>query len=125
MKKIILLTLFVPTLVLSATWDLVTTSNSGNKFYVDRESITRNGNEVTYWSRVNLSKRHEEGYLSTKENWVKNCRTKEDNLKHIILFSDFDNLGKVIRQHNYPVDDWKPVSPNSVGSDLMKFVCKN
>jgi hypothetical protein len=41
------------------------------------------------------------------------------------LFSDFDNLGTVIRQHNYPKDDWKPVSPDSVGSHLMKFVCKN
>jgi hypothetical protein len=125
MKNLLLITFFVSKLAFGGTWNIVATSNGGNKFYIEKESISRNGNEVNYWVRVNLDKRHEQGYLSTKENWVTNCKTRDDNLKHIILFSDFDNMGTVIRQHNYPKEEWKPVSPDSIGADIMNFVCKN
>jgi hypothetical protein len=124
MKKLLLISaFFVPTLAFGGTWESVATSSGGNKFYIEKESITRNENEVNYWVRVNLGKRHEQGYLSTKENWVTNCKTKDDDVKHIILFSDFDNMGTIIRQHKYPKEEWKPVSPDSIGDDIMKFVC--
>lgn len=124
MKILLLLTFFFSTFAFGATWNMVAMSSDGNKFYVEKESITRNGNEVNYWMRVNLGKRDAQGYLSTKENYVVNCRTRDEKLRHLILFSDFDNKGTVINQRNYSKEEWKPISPDSIGADVMEFVCK-
>ena len=123
MKKLLLI-FFFPTFAFGASWNIVAKSIDGNTFYIEKESILRNGNEVNYWMRVNLGKRHKEGYLSTKENYVVNCRTRDEKLKNLILFSDFDNKGTVINQFNYLKEEWKPLSPDSIGDDIMKFVCK-
>lgn len=124
MKKLLLLTLLFSNIAFGATWSIVSISNAGDKFYIEKESITRNGNEVKYWIRVNLHKRDDSGYLSTKENYVVNCKTRDSKLNYLILFSDFDNKGTVIGQHNFPKSEWKPISPDSVNDSFFKFVCK-
>ena len=124
MKKLLLLMLLVSNMAFGATWHMVTTSISGDQFYVEKESITRNGNEVNYWIRVNLAKRDKSGYLSTKENYVVNCKTREQQIKYLILFSDFNNKGSIIDQFNYSKIDWRPISPDSVINTIFQYVCK-
>jgi hypothetical protein len=123
MRNLFFLAFLFSEIAFGATWKIVATSISEDKFYIENESIMKNGNEVNYWVRVNLSKRDKEGYLSTKENYLINCKTREQKLMYLILFTDFDNKGSVIGQFDYSRKEWRPVSPDSVNNTIMKYVC--
>ncbi len=93
------------------------------QFYVDTQSIQRNGNLVTFWERRNYVQRNKFGDLSTKANLVINCRTRESKLLFLITYDDFDNSGKVTT--NTTVNqEWQPIAPDTIEESTMKFVCK-
>ena len=124
MKKIILITFFMfVSFAHASNWVLVTESVSGESFFVDKQSIVYSGNEVSYWQKVNYTTRSKKGDLSSKENWSVNCRTRESNLTYLITYSDVNNNGTMTDSFKVPTD-WRPVSPDSVSSTILKFVCK-
>lgn len=123
MKKLLFALIFVPTISYAANWVSVSISATGDKFKVDSTSITRNGNEVTFWEIINNAKRSDTGNLSSKNQMTINCRTKEFNTKYTQTFSDYDGQGTLSLQYSSP-STWTPIPPDSTYENVMKFVCK-
>ena len=123
MKKLIILFLFLPVFANASNWILVSKSTDGDSYYLDSQSIMYNGNEVSYWAKVNYKSRNKFGDLSSKEQWAINCRTRESNLLYMNSYSDFDNRGTTTGSYKAPAD-WRPIAPDSIAEEILKFVCK-
>ena len=125
MRKIILLFgfLFCSSVLAQSNWIYVGDSTNDHKIFIDRNSIQRSGDSVTYWEKVNYPVRDTLGNLSTKTQWTINCRTREEILRYIIAYDDLDNNGKVTTSGD-PKESWRPISPDSVGEQSYLFVCK-
>ena len=125
MKKLLplLLVSLFPLIANASNWIMISKNNSGDSYFVDKQSFVFSGNEVTYWVKVNNSARNKFGDLSSKEQWTVNCRTRESNLLYMVTYSDFDNQGKNTGSIKSPID-WRPILPDSVGEEVFKFVCR-
>ncbi len=123
MKKLLLALIFLPLVSYASNWVFVSENNTGTKFKIDTTSITRNGNEVTFWEIMNYGKRSDTGNLSGKSQSSINCRTKEYSTKYMQLFSDYDAQGVLNSQFNVPIT-WAPIPPDTSYETVMKFVCK-
>lgn len=104
MKKILLILLFFPLISIASNWIFVSEDIVHNKFYIDTSSIIKNGNEVTFWWRINFANRESNGALSAKNQDVVNCITRETSAKFIMVYSDWDNLGSLISSNKYSLN---------------------
>ena len=123
MKIIIIAILLFPVIANASNWMFVSKSTVGESYFIDTQSMMFNGNEVSFWAKVNYKVRNKYGDLSSKEQWTMNCRTKESNLMYMTSYSDFDNRGKINGSYKVPVD-WSPIPPDTTAEEILKFVCK-
>jgi len=123
MKKLLFALIFLPIVSHASNWVFVSENNTGTKFKVNTTSITRNGNEVTFWLMTNFAKRTNFGDLSSKNQLTINCLTKEFSTKYMLFFSDYDAEGTMSDQGKPPVK-WTPIPPDSSYDEVMIFVCK-
>jgi hypothetical protein len=124
-KSIILILLFV---VLNASansnWVSVSVGVSGHESFIDKNSIQKSGDSVTFWLRRNNKARDEQGVLSWKVQQTINCRSRENIYRYYMNFDDLDNNGKTL-MNSAPIDPrWIPIPPDSVMWALYEFVCK-
>ena len=106
-----------------SVWVLASEGSNGNKVFVESNSIKKNGSLITYWNRVNLSKKTSNGTSSFKAQETINCKQKEKITRYVQSFSDLNNSGEIIASFN-PNDIWRPIAPDSVDWSLYKFICK-
>ena len=124
MKKIIAVVFtLVPLLSYGSKWVNVAKSDTVI-FYVDTQSIQKNGNTVTYWEKRNYVKRDEFGDLSSKVNLTINCRTRESQMLYLMTYDDLDNYGKVQSNFSPKNLEWRPIAPDTVSEIVMKFICR-
>ncbi len=107
----------------SVVWVLVSNGNNGDKIFVESKSMQKNGELITYWNRVNLSKKTSGGASSFKAQETINCKQKEKITRFVQSFSDLDNSGEVLASFN-PNDRWRPIPPDSIDWTLYEFICK-
>ena len=93
------------------------------EFYIERNSIQKSGDSITFWARRNFLERTKYGDLSEKVQRTINCRTREIILRHIMIYDDINNNGKMTSNFNAK-DEWEPIAPDSMNWVLLKFVCK-
>jgi len=124
MKKYLLILLVIPLLAHASRWVLVDKNIDDVAFFVDTKSITRSGDSVTFWKRINYATRSTTGTLSAKTNDTVNCRTRELITRHYMTYDDLNNNGKLIDSWSADGAKWEPIPPDSVIEALMKFVCK-
>lgn len=109
-------------------WELVeTASNNGTNItlYIDKLTIQRVGNEVTYWDKRNYDKEDKFGNRSGKANKVINCKTREVRLKFFAGYSEVDNKGELRFSSNASGDNAMntPILPDSVDESFYYRVC--
>ena len=127
-KRILALafSLFIVTMpIYAANWVLVGISDSGNEFFVDKSSLQRDGDSVTYWVKTNRKERSAQQILSTKVQQTINCRRREKIDRFFIGYDDINNRGRLI--HSFDTksySEWEPISPESMLWDIMQFVCR-
>ena len=124
MKRLLFLLIFISETAYSANWIRVTNSNTGNVFFVDSISLQRNGNSVTFWTKMNYGVRDSVGDLSTKSQRVFNCMTRESKSLYLMTYDDFDNQGKLTHSGVWKNQSWDPIAPETVDDAVRKFVCK-
>lgn len=117
-----ILGLVLPTHVFSASWVPLFKTNSGTHYFVDTDSIQKDGNSVTFWEKVNYGKRDPDGALSDKSQWIINCKTRESSLRYMVLYDDYDNDGRVIFNGKMS-GKWNPIVPETAGDEKRRQLC--
>jgi hypothetical protein len=108
----------------NSNWIFVTINDEATFYYIDRNSIQKSGDSITFWNRENLKQRDEFGNLSYKNQVTMNCRTRERISRFIMSYDDLDNNGKLTDSFIVPNAKWKPIPPDSVNWEMMKIVCR-
>ena len=94
----------------------------GDEFFFDKSSLERDGDSLTFWSKVNHAERVNGG-LSSKVQDTVNCRSRERIRRYLTIYGDRDNRGRVITSGN-PEGKWRPIAPDTVEWQVMLFVCR-
>jgi len=110
-----------------AEWSLITTSDSGDTYYIDIETIRKSGGFIKVWELNNFSEKRNlaniQGVNSTRYRTEYDC--KNERLRYLTLsaHSELDAKGKVLAQESKE-GDWVELPPNTTGRLNMKMVCK-
>ena len=96
---------------------------SDDNYFIDVNSIKKNGNSVTFWRKMNLSKRDSSGSLSYKFLMTVNCRTRENTVREVTSYDDEDVRGLVIINVEVKTN-WEKVDKNKLSLSLYNFICK-
>ncbi len=125
MNKILALILLVASVNshASSNWIYLTSNVHNDDFYIERNSVQKDGDSVTFWVRRNFAERAQNGDLSEKIQRTINCRRREVTLRFIHTYDDIDNAGKQTSNFK-PNASWAPIAPDTVMWSIMRFVCK-
>lgn len=106
----------------ASNWVLIGKSDLGDEFFLDQNSIKKNGDVINFWRRQNFANKTEEGNLSSKVHASINCRTSEQLTRTMIFYDKKNNLGKITK--NFTVNDsWKPIPSGAVSWYFLQQVC--
>ncbi len=130
MKKILFIALMIPCFASAlkvegaSDWVMVGKGSTGDVIFIDKQSIKRIEDSVTFWDRTNFSSRNQDGNLSFKTSITVNCRTKESILRYFMAYDDLDNRGILTESFAAPATaTWEPIVPGSAYAKEMQFVC--
>jgi len=94
-------------------WSRLGETGNGNiRAYIDKDSIVRNGDMVTFRDRKVVVKPSEERYTNTPPyktaigTWEMNCRTKTYRLTQLLLV---DKEGKPLTDQKYSASQLRPM----------------
>jgi hypothetical protein len=105
-----------------AKWTKVGEGVSGTTYYVDFESMKKNGGYVTYWVLRNYLKPDKFGMLSGKTYYQGDCKL----FRYKSLSGSFhkEPMGRGTSSiEDPPKKGWKYPSPNSSMEIILKKVC--
>ena len=106
-----------------ANWVYVEQSVNGDVFYIDKSSLQRDGDSVTFWTRINNKERTRLGDLSSRIQETINCRTRESIMRYVMTYDDIYNRGRLTDSFN-PMRKWEPIPPETILWEKMLFVCR-
>jgi hypothetical protein len=106
-----------------SNWVYISTSNTNDVFFIDKNSIQTNGDSKTYWQQTNYGKRDKFGDLSSKAQSTINCRTREIINRYLMTYDDIKNMGRMTSSFDTK-DSWMPIPPDTVNWNLFEYVCK-
>ena len=107
----------------NSNWVYVDANEIGDKYFVDKNSIQKQGYSITFWVRTNYKERDNFGDLSSKIQRTINCRTREQIGRYFMFYDDVNNDGQVTGNTKPQVSSWTPVAPDTVFWGLFKFAC--
>ena len=107
----------------AANWVYVGENTSGNIYFIDKSSLQKDRNSVTFWYKVNFKQRSSQGDLSEKNQYTFNCHRREMIFRYITTYDDIDNGGRNTSSF-VPRDKWEPIIPETVTWAMMMFVCR-
>ena len=107
----------------NSNWIYLVTSNSGTVTFIDKNSMQKSGDSITFWILDNFGQRAEYGDLSAKKQRTINCRTREKIMRYSMYYDDINNTGKLTSNGDVK-DSWTPIAPDSVVWSQFVFVCK-
>lgn len=122
--KYLLALLFFASLQAKAEWIDVAESESGVIFYVDKETIKKEGNLVKVWVLINYKKAGRSGQLSSKHKQEYDCAKERTRDVSVTGYSRNMGKGDVIATGHY-LSEWSEIAPDTVQREVMQFVCKN
>ena len=121
MKKILLLILFLISSNVLAEWVFLGTNTDNSNFYIDPQTIEKEGNKVRFWEKVNLGKADDDvksirGYREI------DCKKKTYTVLSATFFSESDFQGNMELMNI----DSKIIyiAPNTADEEVMNYVCK-
>lgn len=115
-----LVAIALPAPALAAEWVLVEANISGDRFYIDLQSIrTMPNGYKRMWIRNDFAKPDKDGETSLKYYREYDCIEKRNRFLSIRAFS-----GEQVTSTSSAVSEWEYVSPDSVQEGLFMFVCR-
>ena len=126
-KPFLVLTVLVSTVFSSspsyAEWTEVGTHVDGHKYYVDFETIKKNGGYIYYWRLRDYIKPDKWGDFSSKVFQQVDCKLS----KYIVLGDSYHTGpmggGETSTSSNDPDTEWSNIVPGSIGELVQKSVC--
>ena len=123
-KTIPLAFLFVSSVAYSADWKLVTTSNSGEEFFVDSETITTDAQKGSAQSWSKAIKRKNGGELIKSKALVEyDCRNRKHRLLSLITYT-YSPDGTVRTSSGKEDYNFRHVAPDTIAESIMLHSCK-
>lgn len=107
----------------SAEWQKVGETDDAY-FYVDTDTIRRQGNIRRFWSLKNFFYVGKNGVLSRKEFEEINCKEEQYKYLEISNHSEHWAEGKVLDIFSYKDSEWIRIPPKTTIEIVLKFVCK-
>jgi hypothetical protein len=124
MKKLFLTIALFLCLPVMADWKYIATeSESESDFFLDFETLRKDGNVRRIWQLVNLKSGDKTGWGSIRSRMEFDCKNETSQGSSTTSFSGKFADGKVIFQSNTPLAKFD-LAPNTVGWILLKEVCK-
>jgi len=111
-----------------AEWKYLTESNYGgleSSYWVDKDSIKKNGNKRKFWGVTNYIPSNSFGALSNRYLNEFDCKEEQNRFLAFSAHSEHFAKGTILQidEINPKDSPWKPVAPNTVNSEIMKIVC--
>jgi len=104
---------------LAANWVLVGKNTYGSSYEIDRESLTRAGNSVTFWLKVHYGPDappgNSDGYIARRK---VNCTDKS----YQDLQTDYQKDGKVIQSSG--VEEMRYAAPDTIAATVVDSACR-
>ena len=128
MKKLLLVSLMLLTGSAWAEWKYVTEQTYGGQemvYMVDPDTIKKNGNIRKAWGLTVFMNREESGALSNRWQQEFDCKEEQRRFLAFSLHSDRFAKGTVLHIQDINQKDapWKAVAPNTIDSEILKYVC--
>jgi len=129
MKKLLILTTFLSSLIMSsvahAKWTKVTEGESGSTFYVDLERIKKHSGKVYFWSLDDYGTPTEYGSISAKSYNEVECGSFRSRTLNYKYYTGPMGSGTINSSNKTPAKDWSYPEPYSVHEHILKAVCNH
>lgn len=123
MKNLIFVVLMVLSQSVIAGWTLVSTNETGEKFYVDLSTRKSNGSFVQVWVYEDWIEAFRDT-LSIKFHTEYDCANETRSILHTAAYSGHNLSGKVIVDETNSHKSWLKIAPESSGMKVLKTVCQ-
>ena len=129
MKKLLILTTFLSSLMMSsvanAEWTKVIEGVDGSTFYVDLERIKKHSGKVYFWWISDYGTPRKSGSISSKSYNEAECdRFRTRTLDYTYYRGPMGN-GKINSSNDNPEENWLYPHPNSTLEHILKAVCNH
>jgi hypothetical protein len=124
MKKLLIIFLLLTTSSTWAAWTLVSSNaDSGDTFYIDVETIRKDGNLRKVWELMDLRQPSNGGAKSRRVRTEYDCKEERTRVLSLDVFSENMGKGKVLASFT-EIEKWADIPPGTVSENLLKAVCK-
>ena len=107
-----------------AGWEYVDTEiESRRQYFLDFETLRKDGNIRKIWQLINFPKADEYGALSTRGRVEFDCKNETGQTLSFTVFSEQFANGKVLLQNN-TASSKRDIAPETVSWTLLQKVCK-
>jgi len=109
-----------------AEWVKFSETEQGTTVYVDPNTIRRSGKKVKMWNMLDFKKTQvvaEVPFRSTKALHEYDCKEERFRMMSLSVHSNNLGLGNTVHSDSDP-KQWTPISPTSLESSLLEYVCK-
>lgn len=92
-------------------------------FYIDPETIRKNGNRSTVWQLVEFRKRDKDGMMSARARHEYDC--KEERVRALTISNHSGSMasGETLFSHTYTASPWSDIPPGTVSRIHMEIIC--
>jgi len=126
MKKITILLVIIFSFLFSTTswgeWNYVTVSESGTKFYYDKDRIRNNGKYIYFW-KLDDYKIPFKGSLSMTKYVELDCSIFRYKRLYLIVYKNSMGEGEIISEFD-PKDNWGYPKPKSIREIVYNKICE-
>ena len=109
-----------------AGWELVAKNADGVQFFIDFQTIRKEGKRVKVWQLTNLSSPIVSKGIeifSLRARYEFDCNKEQIRMLTITAFSDIHAEGKVLKNQEGDLN-WDDIAPETVTWAVLQSVCK-
>lgn len=123
-KTILMLLLAAISSGAMAEWVWVWISTDGEKWYIDPQTIKKDGNLRRGWVLINEPAADKDfGSLSNRALVAFDCKGERSSVLQISYHSEPMARGRLIDSFTFKDDDWHYNAPGTAGEAILKIVC--
>jgi len=132
-RIVMLMPMFIKTLFLAllfvsgsalAEWRFLVENAKDDMYYIDLETIRKDGNMRTFWSKTESKSRGKDGTISYREKLEIDCKKEGVRILAIATFAEPNLRGTMIFQGDFPNAPFDAIAPGTIDNTFMRLVCK-
>ena len=127
MKKLLILTTFLSSLIMTSVANAEWTKVAGNvnaSFYLDFERVRKHDGKIFYWELIDFLKASEDGNLSFEVYSEAECGPFRSRYLSLTSYKGPMGTGESLLDNNQ-MKNWYYPSPKSTNELVLKIVCNH